>query len=136
VKKQRKVVKHDYFTDYEGKQHWFTVVAISTELDPVDGFSKMVEVGISFCSTKDKFNPVAGERIATNKATLVLCGINNADISSEVVNGLIEQKLRYIKNNPEQFSKSYAEAKHKYEFNKILNENLLLLSRVFHLESY
>lgn len=84
----------------------------------------MVEVGISFCSTKDKFNPVAGERIATNKATLVLCGINNADISSEVVNGLIEQKLRYIKNNPEQFSKSYAEAKHKYEFNKILNEKL------------
>lgn len=109
---------NDDFIDFEGKIHHFTIAAVSVELPNCTDFKKGVSIGISICNPEDSYDSERGVQIAKDrakKAKCVLYATDNSYINSKLVKALLEQEVKYIKNNPSRYIKGYdiAESKHR-----------------------
>lgn len=134
----------DSFIDYKGDERKFIVAAVSTPLKDVtisNGSSEIVKslsIGFSICNSEDQFNSEIGLKIAINKAThannslkaYVSCA---GMISTKVVHALLEQEVKYFKNNPDSHIPGYNEAKSKYfaklELDKLKEEKFNRLDK-------
>ena len=117
----------DSFSDYEGKEHYFVLAAVScdpdsfvSEEDPF-GIEKVLKVGLAICNPDDVFNEKVGACTAIGRAKKsepVLYSTMSGIINTKMVRALLEQEATYIKNNPEQYIIGYSEAKKRYEERK------------------
>lgn len=139
-------ILHDSFKDYKGDIHHFTIVALSSVLpkfseiskEEVDyevsvfredyGFEgyyctvvKELKLGIAICNPEDTFNKEIGVKKALARARAnvpALVSTKLGTINSKMVKALLEQEADYLKNNPENFIKGYAESKARYFTNQ------------------
>ena len=78
---------------------------------------KVVRIGVSICNPEDTFNEKAGAFKATARARNAepaLYSSNVGFINARVIKALLEQEAEYLKNNPENFIKGYAEMKRNF----------------------
>lgn len=83
------------------------------------GIQKALYLGISICNPTDEYNPIVGEKKAiarANNSEPVLLATKPGTINSMMVQALLKQEAKYLKDNPSQFIKGYAEKKAKYEY--------------------
>lgn len=122
-------VLKDSFFDYEGKEHHFTLAAIS-EMPNVfieDTFfiEKVLKIGLAICNPDDTYNEKVGACTAigrAKKSAPVLYSTISGLINTKMVRALLEQEAEYIKNNPEQYIVGYREAKERWEKRKQIEE--------------
>ena len=79
--------------------------------------TKAICLGISICNPTDTFDEKVGALKAAARARNaepVLYASNPGIINTKVVRALLEQEAEYLKNNPENFIKGYADSKARY----------------------
>lgn len=137
MKEHVNVIK-DSFIDYAGKEHHFVIAAVTTPLeDEVDGYPiaygddtvnllvKSICLGISICNPEDTFDERTGVMKALGRAkqsSPVLYAVNGDIITNFLVDSLLAQEAKFLKNNPGLYIKGYNEAKERYLKNNKMNE--------------
>ena len=79
--------------------------------------NKKVCIGIAICNPEDKFNVEIGKKKAIARAQTskpALLATNKGYINKYVVQGLLQQEAKYIKNNPHLYIKGYADMEKAY----------------------
>lgn len=121
----------DSFFDYEGKEHYFILAAVSCDSDSsvleeaLLGIEKILKIGLAICNPDDVFDEKVGACTAIGRAKKsepVLYSTISGIINTKMVRALLEQEATYIKNNPEQYIAGYSEAKERYEKRKKIEE--------------
>lgn len=115
--KERIETLKDKFIDYAGKEHWFVIAAVSTELEDDDEFSKRLGIGYAICNCEDEFSDEFGRKLAIGRAKnreTALYSTHLGLINSKMVQALLEQEADYLKNNPEKYIAGYLAAEKKY----------------------
>ena len=114
------------FTDFEKKEHQFTLCATvvrhnskpeNLEINGVIGLHPCtIMFGVSFCNPKDVIKEELGKKIAYNKAlnsktriAEVTCS-SSMLISTDYINMCLKRLSEVISKHPENFSVSYAKA--------------------------
>lgn len=124
-------VLKDSFLDYAGKEHHFTLAAISEMPDNYTlsedsfGIEKVLKIGLAICNPDDVFDEKVGACTAIGRAKKsepVLYSTIPGLINTKMVQALLEQEAEYIKNNPEQYIAGYNEAKERWEKRKQIEE--------------
>lgn len=137
MKEHINVIK-DSFIDYSGKEHHFVIAAITTPFEdegtgyPVvygDGTAnvlvKKITLGVSICNPEDTFNEKTGVMRALGRAKQsdpVLYAVDGDVITNFLVDSLLAQEAKFLKNNPGLFIRGYNEAKERYLKNNKMNE--------------
>lgn len=139
----------DKFTDYEGKDHWFVVAGTLMKLDKsrITGEPPMIiedgeddstlnqleyydtvrvslNVGIAICNPMDDFDEHLGIKKALARARAsygVLYAPFAGMLNETVIRAYLEEKVKHIQNNPQNYIAGYAKAKKKYLENLELN---------------
>ena len=128
------------FVDYENVEHKFIIAAVSQMLECATGkaddfwytlyretnydcesvvaIPKCVRLGISICNPEDTFNEQVGLFKAVSRArnttTKVLFTTEIGLIGTDMVNGLLEQEVKHVQQNPGKYIPGYDEKAAKY----------------------
>lgn len=106
----------DFFIDFNGKKHFFTICAYSVELSQNSalytqlGISKKVSLGVAICNPVDEFDETIGKMLASSRAesgNIVMYANKKGCINTKVVSAFLMQEAQYIKNNPGYYIKGY-----------------------------
>ncbi len=138
MKQYTEIIK-DYFVDFAGNPHHFTIVAISMPANgevtiyndnpyydecPYD-ITKGLKIGISICNPDDEYDEELGEQKAIKKAMksdFAIVTPNSGLISTPMVQAILHKEAEYLKNNPEKYIKGYRAAKLRWEEDKEMEE--------------
>ena len=138
MKEHVNVIK-DSFIDFAGKKHYFVIAAVTvpTELttevyvsDEEDAYfdnyiEKCVSIGYSICNPEDQYDEKVGILKAIGRARNADPVLYTADgnlITNFLIESLLKQEARYLKNNPNEYIPGYNEAKERYLKNQKMKE--------------
>lgn len=126
------------FIDYKNVEHKFVIAAVSQMLETckesgtwyslcretdydcesVVGIPKCVRLGIAICNPEDTFNEQIGLFKAVSRAknttTRVLFTTEIGLIGTDMVNGLLDQEVKHVQQNPGKYIPGYDESAAKY----------------------
>lgn len=145
----------DSFIDFKGETHRVTLCALSQSPETTDGDDLMVvwtdgetvdesadiyhevfrsvSLGMAICCPSDEksFSEEIGKKIAQNRAEQEVpkfVSLFPGVVNTTLVRAFLRQEMEYVKKNPEQFIKGYAEAKARYDKNVNLDKEVIHLS--------
>lgn len=125
----------DSFIDFKGDTHYFVIVALSKPFEKADilyrdngdlychQMTKGISIGISICNPLDEFNEEIGIMRAEGRARkneVSLFSNKNIYINSQLVQIILQQEAKRIKNNPEKYIAGYKSEQEKWLKNQLM----------------
>lgn len=119
----------DSFTDYAGTSHKFMIAAVSIQDEnwfaeyaesPYRDVNtpKSVRIGVSVCNPTDEWNEDMAREIAVGRARkntqYALFATRPGMINTALVDALLQQEAKFIRENPSQVIPGYNDSKLKY----------------------
>lgn len=88
--------------------------------DYIGNIGKVVKLGIAICNPDDEYNNKIGYNKALSRARnstpVLYANINNLGIiNTKVIEALLQQEAKYLKENPAKYIKGYKEAEEKWK---------------------